>query len=86
MGIEDRPEVGIVGAAGQPVQPSPELPDPACLDEGQKEQNEDRQRERDEGGSDDRLDQGVEIDRAVPPDGSAAAGPPGGPSLAGCSS
>lgn len=74
VGIEDGPEVGIVGAAGQAVQPTPQATDPARLGEGQEEQDEGRQRERDQGGSDDRLDQGVEIDRAVPPDGSAATG------------
>ena len=42
MGLEDGAEILAVGSADQPVEPPPQTPDLAQLDEGQDQENEDR--------------------------------------------
>lgn len=65
MRIEDLVEAGPVRAPGQPVQPATQPPDAARLDEDQEQEDEDGEGQTDEGRSGERLDEGVEVDRAV---------------------
>jgi hypothetical protein len=84
VGIEHGAEVRPVGSAGDPVQAPPEPADPARLDEGQDEEDEQADPEAGDGRPDVRCDEGVEIDRWVLRTGvTRRSRAPGGPSLAG---
>jgi hypothetical protein len=83
MGIEDATEAGPVGAPGQAVEPAVEAADPSRLDHRQQEQDDRGGSEPDDGRSDERRDEGIEIDRWVLRASAPGDRATGGPSLAG---
>jgi hypothetical protein len=66
MGFEDRLQAPLVAAPGQRGQPGAEATDPACLDDGEDEQEEDRERERGDDGSQVVADDQIEVDGRSP--------------------
>jgi hypothetical protein len=66
MGLEDRLQAPLVAASGEGGQPSPEATDAARLDDGEDEQEEDRERERGDDGSQVVADDQIEVDGRSP--------------------
>ena len=83
MGFERPIETYALGPAGEPVETVSQPPDPAGLGDRQQEQNERRCGKPDDGRSDERRDEGIEIDRWVLRGSVRGERATGGPSLAG---